>query len=100
MEVLIPLWLLSGIATAIITRVKGRRGFAGLGIGFLLGPVGTALALFMPRERKLLEKEEKNRMRPCPECAEPIRREARKCRYCHSPVPSLDTSAAAAPRLR
>lgn len=90
MEVIIPLWLAFGLATAIITRLKGRRGFAGLGIGFLLGPVGTVIALFMPRERKLLEKEERASMRKCPECAELIRREAKKCRYCMSAVPAAD----------
>jgi hypothetical protein len=54
---------------------RARNGVA-IGAPALLIPI-TALTLFMTMKRK---------RRPCPECAEPMRVEARKCPHCGSDV--------------
>jgi len=45
------IWLLFGVAAAIIGNNKGRSGCVWLLVGLLLGPIGLILVLLAPRTK-------------------------------------------------
>jgi hypothetical protein len=91
MEILLIIWLLFGVAGGIVLANKGRSGCGGFALGFLLGPIGLIIALVMQTDHREIDKRalENGDLRKCPSCAELIKVEARKCRFCGSEVPAL-----------
>jgi len=70
MDIAVIIWLVCGIAAAIIGSQKGE-GCAAFFFAFLLGPLGLLLAIFSSGNRK-----------PCPYFKEKIHRDAVVCPRC------------------
>jgi hypothetical protein len=70
MEFALLLWLLCGIAAAMIGAKKGA-GCLGFILGVILGPFGILFALVMKGNRRV-----------CPHCKELIHQEATTCPHC------------------
>lgn len=81
---LVFVWLLLGLVGAMVMANKGRSGCSGFILGFLLGPIGLIIAVAFDANRNELEKRalSNGQNRRCPACAEIVRFEARKCRFC------------------
>jgi hypothetical protein len=89
--VVLIFWLLFGVAGGMILSNKGRSGCGGFALGFLLGPIGLFIALVMQTDHKEMEKRSLSSgdTRKCPNCAEVVKAEAKKCRFCGSDLPAL-----------
>ncbi len=92
MELIILLWIGCGVGAGLIAQSKGRNGVGWGLLGFLFGPFGLlAAAIISPDEGVRTNREQRaglqsGTLRRCPECAEPIQREALKCRFCAAAV--------------
>jgi len=65
------IWLLCGVAAAVVANSRGANGCLWFGLGVILGPLGFALAFL-------------NSLPACPFCRKGVAREAVKCPYCQS----------------
>lgn len=96
MEILF-VWIMCGIATAMIFSSKGRDTIGGFALGALLGPFGVLFALFWSKDEGTIEQRAimSGSLRKCPECAELVKAEARKCRFCSAELQPMDVSSLA-----
>ena len=85
MEFFVFLWILFGIATAVVANNKGHNIYTHFIGGLLLGPFGLIFALVQPKnQEKIDEKKVKTgKFKKCPKCAELIKVEANICRFCN-----------------
>lgn len=100
MDLIITWWALLWIAGVVyavaLVNTKRLNGIHILAAVFF-GPVVTIFMLGFDAqtdkidEHRVLTKQAKK----CPECAEVVRLEARKCRYCHSTLTTLGAATSA-----
>lgn len=89
MEILV-IWLLFSLPIGFLAHAYGRSGFAWFVFSLLMSPIIMGIALLIAGKAK--DREHK----PCPACAEPIRIQAVKCRFCGADL-STPASADAGP---
>ena len=87
MELLL-FWALCGVVAAVVASNRGNSGVAWFFVGVLLGPIGLILSLVVSGDPAVVERKkiENGGYRRCEKCAELIRAEATKCRFCGSDV--------------
>ena len=82
----IAAWLMCGVLSAGLLSRDDKAGMGCL-LGSLLGPLGLIAALMMRGDGApvIVQNEPQlpaPELKKCPDCAEVVRAEARKCRYC------------------
>jgi hypothetical protein len=102
MEVMLLVVLALYFLPSLIAAVRSHhQQVAIVGLNLLLGwtLVGWVVALVWALTAIPRGAADPNELRPCPACAEPVRREARRCRYCQEPLTPLNPPPSLAYRL-
>lgn len=105
MDVVIIICVICGVLSAAILSAKDKAG-TGCLVGFLLGPIGLIWAFIERSSKSVYETQaeaiaktpvtvkieqsepiqNKEELRDCPFCAEPIKKAAKLCKHCKSEV--------------
>lgn len=86
------IWFLCGLASPFVAASKGRSFVGWLILGLIFGPIALLLiAVAGKDEAKALKQQQRaglqdRKLRQCPSCAEIIKVEAVKCRFCGDDV--------------
>ncbi len=88
------IWLVFGLVGAVVATNKGRSGCVWSVLGLLLGPVSFVVAIAVSKNQPVLEQRlvQSGEMQYCPYCAELVKAEAIKCRYCGEDFGSSQSS--------
>ena len=84
MLLVIIISVISGLISSYVANEKGRNWLIWLIFGFLGGPLGILLILLWPKDQKVLDEKALyyGHKKKCPACAELIKPDAKKCRFC------------------
>jgi hypothetical protein len=92
------LWLALGIVAGVVAANKGRSGFGFFLLSIVLSPLIGIIAALAAKSREGIEQDKvqawgiSKDFRKGPSCAEVVRREAVKCRFCGTDLPPVDQS--------
>lgn len=89
--ILLVVWIVCWLAAATIASEKGQSGCLWSFLGFLLGPLALLLAATLPKPPPPPPVVRPGDLRKCPQCAEMIKSEAIKCRFCGSEIEPVST---------
>jgi len=84
MLLVIIISVISGLISSYVANEKGRNWLLWLIVGFLGGPLGILLILLWPKDQKVLDEKALyyGHLKKCSACAELIKPDANKCRFC------------------